>query len=459
MKVSFYTLGCKVNQYETNAIIQKFEASGFQVVSWGNFADIFVINTCTVTNMADRKSRQVLRRPKNINKDGIVVAMGCYVQADKTNLEKDIDIDIAVGSDDKENIVEIVKKYLNKKNKENFDKDIETEIKTETETEHSFRYKVTDIMDKYEFAELGITEYTDTNRAYIKIQDGCEQYCTYCIIPYVRGRIRSRKKENIIKEVKALVEKDIKEIVLTGIHVASYGKDFKKDYGLIDLVEDLEKIDGLKRIRLSSIEPTYFTDEILDRMKEIKKLCNHFHLSLQSGSNEILKRMNRKYTVEEYRKIIEKIRENFPEVMLTTDIIVGFPGETKEDFGTTYKNLEDLAFYKIHVFKYSRRKGTIADKMDNQHTDAKKTSRSNKILELSDKYMSKYMKKQIGRNMDVLFEEIKEGFLVGHTSNYIMIYLDIKALEEKNIDPNKYINQIKNIHIYKYADEKLYAKA
>ena len=335
MKVSFYTLGCKVNQYETNAIIQKFEASGFQVVSWGNFADIFVINTCTVTNMADRKSRQVLRRPKNINKDGIIVAMGCYVQADKSNLEKDIDIDIAVGSDDKENVVEIVKKYLNKKNKENFDKDIETEIKTETETEHSFRYKVTDIMDKYEFAELGITEYTDTNRAYIKIQDGCEQYCTYCIIPYVRGRIRSRKKENIIKEVKALVEKDIKEIVLTGIHVASYGKDFKKDYGLIDLVEDLEKIDGLKRIRLSSIEPTYFTDEILDRMKEIKKLCNHFHLSLQSGSNEILKRMNRKYTVEEYRKIIEKIRENFPEVMLTTDIIVGFPGETKEDFGTT----------------------------------------------------------------------------------------------------------------------------
>ncbi len=445
MKVSFYTLGCKVNQYETNAIIQKFEASGFQVVPWGEFADIFVINTCTVTNMADRKSRQILRRPKKINKDSIVIAMGCYVQADTTNMNKDLDVDIAVGSDDKENVIEIVKEHLNKEKKLS----LRTESKRDKKLEHSFRYKVSDIMERCEFNELGITEYTDTNRAYIKIQDGCEQYCTYCIIPYVRGRIRSRKKENIIKEVEALVKKGIKEVVLTGIHVASYGKDFNNNYGLIDIIEELNNVDGLKRIRLSSIEPTYFTDEILNRLSKVNKLCNHFHLSLQSASNEVLKKMNRKYTVEEYSKIIEKIRKTFKDVMLTTDIIVGFPGETEEDFNVTYNNLKKLKFYKIHVFKYSRRKGTIADKMDNQIIDSEKTKRSNLILKLSDKHMEEYMKKCIGKSLDILFEEIKDEYLVGHTTNYIMVYLDINKLKEKNVNPNTYINEIKKVEIYK----------
>ena len=436
MKVSFYTLGCKVNQYETNAIIQKFKTSGFKVVPWGDFADIFVINTCTVTNMADRKSRQILRRSKRINKDAIVIAMGCYVQADERNLEKNIDIDIAVGSDDKEDIVEIVKKYLNLNNKVLVDKN---KIKP------TFKYKVTDIMGKYEFAELGITEYTDTNRAYIKIEDGCEQYCTYCIIPYVRGKIRSRKKENIIKEIKALVKKEIKEIVLTGIHVASYGKDFDINYGLIDLIEDLNKIEGLERIRLSSIEPTYFTDGILKRMNKVSKLCNHFHLSLQSASNDVLKRMNRKYTVEEYIEIIRKIRKTFKDVILTTDIIVGFPGETEEDFLTTYQNLKKLQFYKIHVFKYSRRKGTIADKMEDQIIDAEKTRRSKIILELSDDYMEKYMKSYIGRSVDVLFEEIKDGYLIGHTTNYIMVNVQIDNIKKHGLDPKKYINTINKV--------------
>ena len=459
MKVSFYTLGCKVNQYETNAIIQKFEASGFQVVPWGEFADIFVINTCTVTNMADRKSRQILRRPKKINKDSIVIAMGCYVQADSTNLDKDLDVDIAVGSDDKENVIDIVKEYLNKDESSLLNTELNTKLNPNKKTDQSFRFKITDIMEKCEFTELGTTEHTDTNRAYIKIQDGCEQYCTYCIIPYVRGRIRSRSKENIIKEVEALVKKGIKEVVLTGIHVASYGKDFNNNYGLINIIEDLNSIQGLERIRLSSIEPTYFTDEILERLNKVNKLCNHFHLSLQSASNSILKKMNRKYTVEEYIEIIENIRKTFSDVMLTTDIIVGFPGETEEDFNTTYENLKSLKFYKIHVFKYSRRKGTIADKMDDQLTDAEKTKRSNIILKLSDKDMEEYMKLYVGKSVDILFEEIKDEYLVGHTTNYIMVNLDINSLKEKNINPDTYLNRINKVEIYKYEDNILYAKA
>lgn len=444
MKVSFYTLGCKVNQYETNAVVQKFEASGFHIVPWGQFSDIFVINTCTVTNMADRKSRQILRRPKKINKNGIIVAMGCYIQASKDIVNRDLDIDIAIGTDDKENVVNIVKEYIKNKKNEN-----------KIEDKKSFKFNISNIIDNQEYTEFGITKYTDTNRAYVKIEDGCEQYCTYCIIPYVRGRVRSREKTNILKEVKELVKNGIKEVVLTGIHVASYGKDFKKEYRLIDLIEDINNIKGLERIRLSSIEPTYFTKEILDRMSKINKLCNHFHLSLQSASNKILKKMNRKYTVEEYKKIIENIRKTFNDVILTTDIIVGFPGETEEDFNETYKNLKILKFYKIHVFKYSRRKGTIADKIEEQLIDAEKSIRSNKILELSDKYMEEYMKKYINRKIEVLFEEIKEGYLIGHTSNYILIHVDINNISN---DFKKYINKIVKVEVIKYKDLKLYGK-
>ncbi len=462
MKVSFYTLGCKVNQYETNAITQKFEASGFAVVPWGEFADIFVINTCTVTNMADRKSRQILRRPKKINKDAIVVAMGCYVQADKLNLEKDLNLDIAVGTDDKEDVVGLIRKYL-AKNK-NINTNINTNKKNNVREDDasksnnfSFKYKVSDIMNKCEFTELGITEYTETNRAYIKVQDGCEQYCTYCIIPYVRGRIRSRTKENIIQEVEALVAKDIKEVVITGIHVASYGKDFKNEYRLIDLIEDLNQVDGLERIRLSSIEPTYFTDDVLKRMQQTDKLCNHFHLSLQSASNNVLKKMNRKYTVEEYTKIVGKLRETFNDVILTTDIIVGFPGETEEDFNTTYENLKELKFYKIHVFKYSRRKGTVADSMKEQVDGSIKNKRSDIILELSDKYMEEHMLEYIDKKVEVLFEEVKDNYLIGHTSNYIMISVDIETIDT-DININEYINEIKKVRINKYKDLKLIGK-
>lgn len=437
MKVSFYTLGCKVNQYETNAIIQKFGASGFQIVPWGEFADIFVINTCTVTNMADRKSRQILRRPKKINPDAIIVGMGCFIQSDKDCQANDLNLDIAVGTDDKEDIVEILNSYLKSKEK-------------------SFKFTISNIMDKCEFTELGVTEYTDTNRAFIKIQDGCEQYCTYCIIPYVRGRIRSRKKENIINEVKALVKKDIKEIVLTGIHVASFGKDNKDDYSLIDLIEDLNKVEGLERIRLSSIEPTYFTENILDRMKNIDKLCNHFHLSLQSASNSVLKRMNRKYTVEQYMDIVKKIRESFEDVTLTTDIIVGFPGETQDEFNETVENLKKLNFYSIHVFKYSRRQGTIADKMENQIIDKIKTERSNIILKLSDNSTEEYMKKNIGKEVEVLFEEIKDGYLIGHTTNYIMVNVGVDTIKNNEEDPTKYINTIGRVKLNKYKSLNIY---
>ena len=456
MKVSFYTLGCKVNQYETNLIIQKFKASGFQIVPWGDYADIFVINTCTVTNMADRKSRQILRRPKKINKDGIIVAMGCFVQSSEDNIKNIEEIDIAVGNDDKVNIVEMVKNYIDLKNKSRQNCDNNDNNSFNNKIKDS-QFKISNIMDKCEFTEMGITEYSDTNRVFIKIEDGCEQYCTYCIIPYVRGRVRSRNKDNIIEEVKVLVKNGIKEIVLTGIHVASYGKDFKEDYRLIDLLEDLEKVADLKRIRLSSIEPTYFNENILNRMKNITKLCHHFHLSLQSASNNILKKMNRKYSVEEYAKTLEDIRAVFPNVILTTDIIVGFPGESEEDFEITYNNLKKFKFYKIHVFKYSRRKGTIADKMETQITEKIKIERSNRILKLSDEYMEEYMKELLNKEVEVLFEEIKDGYLIGHTSNYIMTYVDIKGVIEINLEAKTFINQIMKVKVNKYSNLKLYA--
>lgn len=303
-KVAFITLGCKVNQYETNSMIQKFIQKGYEVVEATKKADIYVVNTCTVTNMSDRKSRQMLRRVKDLNQEAIVVACGCYVQVAKEEVKKMGEIDLILGNDEKKEIVEIIEKHIKEK-----DKPIEIE----------------DVMHQKEYVELGETTYTEKTRAVIKVQDGCDRFCSYCIIPYARGRVRSRKPENILAEIEKIAQNGIKEVVITGIHVASYGKDFKEEYKLIDLLEEINQIKGIERIRLGSIEPLLITEEFIKRLVKLEKICHHFHLSLQSGCDETLARMNRRYTIKEFKKIVERLRNNYEDVMLTTDIIVGFP--------------------------------------------------------------------------------------------------------------------------------------
>ena len=315
--VAFYTLGCKVNQYETNAMEQQFIKNGYKVVDHHDFADIYVVNTCTVTNIAERKSRQMLRRVKDINKDAILVVCGCYAQVAKEELEKIPEIDIILGINEKNNIVEIVEDYIKKQvSKEEI---------------------VSDVSNQNEFLDFGDVTYTEKNRAVVKVQDGCNMFCTYCIIPYARGRIRSRKIENVVSEITKIAKLGIKEVVITGIHVASYGKDFEENIGLIDLLEAINKIDGIERIRLSSIEPNIIDEEFVKRLSKLEKICPHFHLSLQSGCDETLKRMNRKYTTKKYKEAVDLLRSYFPDVNFTTDVIVGFPGETEEEFNTTYK--------------------------------------------------------------------------------------------------------------------------
>ena len=332
-KVAFVSLGCKVNQYETNAMSQEFIQAGYEVVEFTDVADVYIVNTCTVTNIADRKSRQMLRRVKEINPEAVLVATGCYAQVGKEELEKIEDIDMIIGNNEKKDIVEIIQDYQNEKNA-----------------------IITDVMHQKEYVEFGTTTYTEKTRAVVKIQDGCDRFCSYCIIPYARGRVRSRKPENVVTEVEQIVDKGIKEIVITGIHIASYGKDFRNEIGLIDLLEELNKIKGLKRIRLGSIEPTIITEEFVSRLAKLEKICDHFHLSLQSGCNETLKRMNRRYTCEEFENGTKLLRKAFPNAALTTDVIVGFPGETDEEFNTTFEFLKKIAFYKMHIFKYSQRK-------------------------------------------------------------------------------------------------------
>ena len=374
-KVAFLTLGCKTNQYETNGMMQKFIEAGYEICDLNENPDIYVVNTCTVTNIADRKSRQSLRRIKNKN-NTIIVAVGCYAQIAKEELQKMSEIDIVLGNKEKKDIVEYVEEYLkivaNKKMqplvvvKNTITNSDEQKNNVKEFSAKGTIVEVGDISKQEEFDEYGCVTYTERARTEIKIQDGCNNFCTYCAIPFARGRIRSRKKENVLKEVETLAKQGIKEIVLTGIHIASFGKDFEEDYKLIDLLEDLNKIDGIERIRLGSLEPTIITDEFVKRLLKLEKVCNHFHLSLQSGCDETLKRMNRKYTTEEFKQVTELLRKYLKDVNLTTDIIVGFPGETEEEFNITYKFLEDIAFYKMHVFKYSKRDGTVAAKMPNQ---------------------------------------------------------------------------------------------
>ena len=399
-KVAFITLGCKVNQYETNAMAQKFIEKGYTVVEEKEKADIYIINTCTVTNMSDRKSRQMLRKVKETNPNAIVVAVGCYVQVAEKELEKIPEIDIILGNNEKADIVTYVENYI----KDNIKK-----------------AEIDDVLHKTDFVEFGDITFTEKTRAVIKVQDGCDRFCSYCIIPYARGRVRSRRPEHIISEVKAIAQKGIKEIIITGIHIASYGKDLKNGYVLIDLLEELNKIEAIKRIRLGSLEPLLITQEFMERLVKLDKICHHFHLSLQSGCDETLKRMNRRYNTLQFKEITELLRKYYKDVMLTTDIIVGFPQETEEEFNQTYKFLEELQFYKMHIFKYSQRKGTKAAIMPNQVDGKIKEERSKKLIELSDKNQLEYNKKYCNKKVEVLFEEEKEGTYYGHTENYLLI--------------------------------------
>lgn len=400
-KVSFYTLGCKVNQYETNAMIQKFKESGYEIVDMNNdISDICVVNTCTVTNMSDRKSRQSLRKVKDKNPDAIIVATGCYAQVAEKELEQMPEIDIVLGNDEKNEIVKYVEKFLDDKKKV---------------------VEIQDIASQKEFIDMGQITYTEKTRAVIKIQDGCNQFCSYCIIPYARGRVRSRKSENIIEEIKQIAQKGIKEVVITGIHIASYGRDFNNENGLIELLEKINDIDGIKRIRLGSLEPKIITEDFMQRLIKLEKICHHFHLSLQSGCDETLKRMNRKYTTQDIRKIVNLLRTYYNDVILTTDIIVGFPGETEEEFGETYNFLKEIKFYKMHVFPYSPRKGTRAAVMPNQVDGNIKEQRSRKLIDLSNENQSEYNKSYIGKTVEVLFEEKDGEYYKGHTQNYILV--------------------------------------
>ena len=409
-RVAFITLGCKVNQYETNAMAQEFLKKDYEIVEHTEVADIYVINTCTVTNMSDRKSRQMLRRVKELNENAIVVACGCYAQIAKTELEKIKEVDLILGNNEKKEIVSYVEKFEKNRKKE---------------------LEIEDVMQKKDFVEFGSVLYTEKTRAVIKVQDGCDRFCSYCIIPYARGRVRSRKPEKIISEIRKIAEKGIKEVVITGIHIASYGKDFKNEnYRLIDLLEEINKIDGIQRIRLGSLEPLLITEEFVSRLVKLEKICHHFHLSLQSGCDETLKRMNRRYTTEDFRNIVSLLRENYKDVNLTTDIIVGFPQETEEEFNKTYEFLKEMKFYKMHVFKYSQRKGTKAAVMKGQIDGNKKEERSQKLIELSNKNEKEYNENYVGKEVEVLWEEEKDGFYKGHTKNYILAFCEIKDNEK-----------------------------
>ena len=420
--VAFYTLGCKVNQYETNAMEQQFIQNNYKIVENTEKADIYVINTCTVTNMADRKSRQMLRRVKEINQSAVIVVCGCYAQVAKTELEQIPEVDIILGINEKNKIVQIVEEYL--ANKDNI-------------------IEVADVSKQKEFLDFGDVTYTEKNRAVIKVQDGCNMFCSYCLIPYARGRIRSRKIENVVSEIEKIAKQGIKEVVITGIHVASYGKDFEgENIRLINLLEEINKIKGIERIRLSSLEPTIVDEEFAQRLSKLEKICDHFHLSLQSGCDETLKRMNRKYTTAIYKEATEILRKYYPNANFTTDVIVGFPGETDEEFNQTYKFLKEIGFYKMHIFKYSPRKGTVAEKLPNQVDGNIKEERSKKLIELSNNMQNEKNSKYIGKTVKVLFEEYENGYYKGHTTNYMVV----KVPEQEQ---DGFIDNIKEIEITK----------
>ena len=414
-KVALHNLGCKVNAYETEAMQEMLEKNGYEIVPFKEGADIYIINTCTVTNMADRKSRQMLHRAKKMNPEAIVVATGCYVQAQEENGQVDECIDIIIGNNKKKDLVEILENHIEK--------------------------SVIDINHTKEYEDMHLSKTAEHTRAYIKVQDGCNQFCTYCIIPFARGRVRSRVKEDVIREVTDLAKNGYKEVVLTGIHLSSYGVDLENE-NLLSLILAVHEVEGIERIRLGSLEPRIITEEFTKTIAALPKMCPHFHLSLQSGCDETLRRMNRRYTSEEYYEKCQLLRKYFKNPALTTDVIVGFPGETEEEFEKSRAFVDKVDFYETHIFKYSKRQGTKAAVMENQIPEQVKTSRSNIMLKMDEQKRTKYEASFVGKDVEVLFEEEmhKNGasFWVGHTKEYVKIALQT----EENLQ-----NQLANVRI------------
>ena len=402
-RVALHNLGCKVNAYETESMQQMLEAAGYEIVPFAPGADIYIINTCSVTNIADRKSRQMLHKAKKMNSEAIVVAAGCYVESEKHSGRKvDDAIDIVIGNNCKKDLIEILEAYEEGKRSE----------------------VVIDINHTKEYEELNLNKTAEHTRAYVKVQDGCNQFCSYCIIPYTRGRVRSRKSQDVYDEVVRLAKSGYHEVVLTGIHLGSYGVDLEEET-LLSLIEKIHDIDGIERIRLGSLEPRVMTEEFVKRIAELSKVCPHFHLSLQSGCDETLKRMNRKYSAEEYYEVCKRLRRHYENPALTTDVIVGFAGETEEEFAQCKAFLEKIEFFETHIFKFSIRKGTRAAKMENQVPDQIKTKRSNELLALNEKNSVKYLQEHFGKDLEVLMEEEMlidgEKYFVGHTKEYIRV--------------------------------------
>lgn len=403
-KAALHNLGCKVNAYETEAMQHLLEEAGYEIVPFTQKADVYVINTCSVTNMADRKSRQMLHKAKKNNPDSIVVAAGCYVQTSEKEVLNDLSVDIVIGNDRKHDLVRLLEEY----------------------SLDSVNDTVDDINDgKHDFEELFIDQTKEHTRAFIKVQDGCNQFCSYCIIPYARGRVRSRRFENVIAEVERLAANGFKEVVLTGIHLSSYGVDFEKATGLLELIQAVNAVKGIERIRLGSLEPKIVTEHFASELSKLDKICPHFHLSLQSGCDETLKRMNRKYTTKEYERGCELLRKYFVHPAITTDVIVGFPGETEGEFEQTKAYLEHIHFYEMHIFKYSKRKGTRAAVMPDQIDEQIKAARSEKLIALGHDMSKEFRKFYIGKNEEVLFEEKAvigdKEYFVGYTKEYVKV--------------------------------------
>ena len=400
-KAASFALGCKVNQYESEAIAELFAEKGYEIVGIDEEADVYVINTCTVTNFGDKKSRQLIRKVKRQNENAIVAVVGCYAQTAPKELMEIAGVNLVIGTKDRAQIVEMVEQYDRANGVENH---------------------VSDIMKERVFEPLSIQKLANRTRAYLKIQDGCSQYCSYCIIPYARGPIRSREPQEVVAEVKRLAENGFKEVVLTGIHVASYGKD-RRDTSLLDILKQVHEVEGIERIRFSSIEPNVVTEEFAQTMAALPKVCDHFHLSLQSGCDKTLKEMNRKYDTEKYRQAAATLRKYLPKVALTTDIIVGFPGETEEDFRESYAFAEEIGFAKIHVFPYSPKRGTPAAARKDPLLNAVKSERSHTLIQLSDRMAADFLADAVGTDAEVLYERaVGEGIYEGHTTNYMKVH-------------------------------------
>ena len=435
-KAALHNLGCKVNAYETEAMQEMLENAGYEIVPFKEGADIYIINTCTVTNIADRKSRQMLHRARKMNPDAIVVAAGCYVQA-QDGKEVDPCIDIVLGNNHKKDLIKILEEYSTKKA-------AGAERSEMSDKKPRAVAEIEDINQTHEYESLHLTKPGDHTRAYIKVQDGCNQFCTYCIIPYARGRVRSREQEDVVNEVKSLASNGYQEVVLTGIHLSSYGIDFDEERHLLDLIRAVHDVDGIRRIRLGSLEPGIITEEFAGALSGLPKICPHFHLSLQSGCDATLKRMNRRYTSEEYYEKCCILRKYFENPALTTDVIVGFPGETEEEFRASLAFVDKVDFYETHIFKYSKREGTKAARMEDQIDEQVKTARSAVMIELGEKKRKAYEESFIGKPVEVLVEE--EAMIggkkvqTGHTKEYIKIALE----SEKNLRNTVVKVQIEN---------------